>query len=57
MEPTIDFNYLRYSYRDELIKAGVPPEKAEQAARSITTQELILIGEIWGQWATILSRT
>jgi hypothetical protein len=57
MEPTIDFNYLRYSYRDELIKAGVPPAKAEQAARSITTQELILIGEIWGQWAAILSRT
>jgi hypothetical protein len=56
MKPTVNFNDLRYSYRDELIKAGVSPQKAEQAARAVTSQELILIGEIWGQWATILSQ-
>lgn len=57
MKPTVDVNHLRYSYREELIKAGVSPQKAEQAAQAVTSQELFMIGEIWGQWATILSRT
>jgi hypothetical protein len=52
-----DYNHLRYSYREELIKAGVCPTKAEQAAQAVTSQELILIGEIWGQWAAVLSKT
>lgn len=47
---------LQYFYQNELIKAGVCPQKAEQAAKSLTSQDLMLIGEIWKQWALILAQ-
>jgi hypothetical protein len=42
---------LKQSYKEQLIKAGVEPHKALQAAEKVTREELNLIGEIWTEWA------
>jgi hypothetical protein len=52
-----DSNYLQHSYREELIKAGVCPQKAEQAAMSMSSEELMMIAEIWVQWAVVLAQS
>lgn len=45
---------LKQLYQQQLVKAGVPPQKATQAAESLTLEELRLIGEIWLDWGIIL---
>lgn len=47
---------LERSYKDQLVKAGVPPHKAEQAAKTLTNEQLQLIGDIWPEWAVSLSQ-
>jgi hypothetical protein len=47
---------LEHSYRDQLVKAGVAFHKAEQAAKSLTSEQLKLIGEIWPEWAVTFSQ-
>jgi hypothetical protein len=49
-------NY-KHIYYKELIKAGVEPQKAEQAARNMTEKELLLIAEIWENWADVIEQT
>jgi hypothetical protein len=44
---------LKHSYREQLIKAGVEPQRAMQAARKITPDELRIIGEIWEEWGHV----
>jgi len=46
---------LENSYKDQLVKAGVAPRRAEQAARSLTSEQLQLIIEIWPEWAATFS--
>ncbi|MGK7877109.1 MAG: hypothetical protein AB4426_28595 [Xenococcaceae cyanobacterium] len=46
-------NKLEWAYREQLVKAGVKPQKAEQAAKTLTEEELQLISEIWSDWAVI----
>lgn len=50
-------NQLEHFYRNELIKAGVDPNKATQAAKTMTEKELLLIGEIWEQWGNVLAKS
>jgi hypothetical protein len=57
MKSSFDPDQLQGSYRNELIRAGVSPQKAEQAAKTMSNQDLMLIGEIWGQWAVFLAKT
>jgi len=47
---------LGQSYRDELIKAGVESHRAEQAAKSLTWEQLMLISEIWLEWTPPFSQ-
>ncbi len=57
MELTSKSTHLENSYCNELIKAGVDPNRAAQAARRMTEQELMIIGEIWGQWGSVLNQS
>ncbi|ACK69665.1 hypothetical protein PCC7424_1217 [Gloeothece citriformis PCC 7424] len=50
-------NQLEQFYCNELIKAGVDPNKATQAAKTMTEKELLLIGEIWEQWGNVLAKS
>ena len=45
---------LKEKYKSQLIKVGVPLFKAEQAAQTLTLEQLKIIGEIWPDWAKIL---
>jgi hypothetical protein len=45
---------LKESYKDQLVKAGVEPQRAMQVAASITPEELNLIGEIWADWGEVV---
>lgn len=47
---------LNQFYQEQLVKAGVSPFKAEQAAKILTLEELKLIGEIWDDWGAILAK-
>ena len=49
----MEANKLRQSYKDELIKVGVEPYRAEQAAQTLTRDELQMIGDIWSEWAAL----
>lgn len=51
MTKPMKIDTLKQSYKEQLIKAGVEPQKAVQAAEKITREELNLIGEIWADWA------
>ena len=42
---------LKHFYKDQLVKAGVAPQRAEQAAQILTSEQLQLISEIWPEWA------
>ncbi|WP_013322506.1 hypothetical protein [Gloeothece verrucosa] len=57
MELNSKTHQLEYVYRNELIKAGVDPHKATQAAKTMTEKELLLIGEIWEQWGNVLAKS
>lgn len=57
MEHNLKTNQLEHSYCHELIKAGVDPNKAAQAAKRMTETELLLIAEIWEQWADVLAQS
>ncbi len=46
---------LQQSYQQQLVKAGVSQEKAEQAARTLSRQELQIIGEIWQDWGKVVA--
>lgn len=56
MKLTLEFTNLQQSYYHELIKAGVCPKKAQQAAMSMSNEELKMIAEIWIQWAVVLDK-
>ncbi|WP_181280529.1 hypothetical protein [Aphanothece hegewaldii] len=56
MKQSIEFTNLQQSYYNELIKVGVCPQKAEQAAMSMSSEELMMIAEIWIQWAVVLDK-
>lgn len=49
----MNFLSLKQSYQEQLIRAGVPPQKAEQAAKALTVEELQFISEIWPEWNTV----
>jgi|GEM_PF-3323754 len=46
---------MKQSYKEQLIKAGVAPWKAEQAIKNLTIKELKFIREIWLDWAKVLA--
>lgn len=48
---------LKKSYQKQLVRAGVPPQRARQAAASLTVEQLKLISDIWPEWAIIYSNT
>ncbi len=45
-------NRLKQLYRQHLIRFGVEPQKAEQAANTLTEKELLFIAQIWPDWST-----
>lgn len=47
---------LQKSYQQQLVKAGVSQQKAEQAAKTLSVQELQIIGEIWQDWGKVVGR-
>ncbi|MDJ0582734.1 MAG: hypothetical protein AB4060_14900 [Crocosphaera sp.] len=47
---------LQKSYQQQLVKAGVCQKKAEQAAKTLTVQQLQIIGEIWQDWGKVVGR-
>lgn len=47
---------LEQSYKDQLVKAGVDFQRAEQAAKNLTWEQLQLISEIWLEWAPAFSQ-
>jgi hypothetical protein len=49
----MESNKLEHSYQEQLVRVGVEPTKAQQAAKNLSTHEFQLIGEIWPEWATI----
>lgn len=49
----MNFDRLKQSYVEQLVKAGVEPQKAEQAAKTLNIEELKLIGLIWPEWAAV----
>jgi hypothetical protein len=49
----INFLRLKQSYQEQLIRAGVSPQKAAQAAQALTVEDLQLISEIWPEWASV----
>ncbi len=50
------FDKLQQTYQEQLVKAGVSPQKAEQAAKGLSLRELQLISEIWQDWGDVFSR-
>jgi hypothetical protein len=52
----MEFNLIKQSYQDQLIKAGVSPQRAEEAASVLNHEELQLISEIWSDWAAVFSQ-
>lgn len=47
---------LEQSYKNQLVKVGVDFQRAEQAARALSGEELLLVSEIWPEWATVFSQ-
>ncbi len=47
---------LKQSYQEQLIKAGVSPQRAAKAASVLTFEELQLIGEIWLDWGSFFAQ-
>ena len=47
---------LNRIYQEQLLMVGVPLSKAEQAAQNMTPEQLIIIGEIWADWGTVLAQ-
>ena len=47
---------LEQSYKDQLVKVGVDFQRAEQASKVLTSEQLLLVSEIWPEWATVLER-
>ena len=47
----METNTLKQFYQEQLVRAGVERPKAEQAAQSLTKDELLLISEVcWSEW-------
>jgi exopolysaccharide biosynthesis polyprenyl glycosylphosphotransferase len=46
---------LKQSYQEQLIKVGVDPLKAKRAAKTLSVEELQLIGDIWPDWANCIT--
>jgi hypothetical protein len=53
----MQYESIQQSYQAQLVKAGVSPQKAEQAAKSLSLEELQLIGEIWQDWGNLFAQT
>ncbi len=51
----MECNKLQQSYQEQLVKAGVSQQRAEQAARTLSIRELQLISEIWEDWGNVVS--
>ncbi|MGK7944835.1 MAG: hypothetical protein AB4058_10245 [Microcystaceae cyanobacterium] len=52
----IQYDQLKQSYQEQLIKAGVSPQRAAKAASVLTLEELELIAEIWLDWGCFFSQ-
>lgn len=53
----MDLLKLKQSYQEQLIKVGVHPLKAEEAAKLLSKEELQFIGDIWPEWGAVVSKT
>lgn len=53
----MDLPKLKQSYQEQLVKVGVQPLKAEQAAKILSEEELKFISDRWPEWATVLAKT
>jgi len=51
--PSMTTEKLKQSYKEQLVRVGVDPHKAEQAAKLLTGEELQMISEIWPGWAAV----
>lgn len=47
---------LKQAYRQELVKVGVHPLRAEQTAKILSLDELKFIGDIWPTWADVFTQ-
>lgn len=47
---------LEQLYKDQLVRVGVDLRRAEQAAKALTREELLLVGDIWPEWAIAFSQ-
>lgn len=52
----MEINHFIECYREQLIKAGVEPLKAEEASKNINQDQLRIISEIWSEWAHVFSQ-
>ncbi|ACK72962.1 hypothetical protein PCC7424_4600 [Gloeothece citriformis PCC 7424] len=52
----VEIHKLIKSYREQLIKSGVDPSKAEKASQNLDQEKLRIISEIWSEWATTVSQ-
>ncbi len=53
----MQYESIQQSYQVQLFKAGVSPQKAKQAAKSLSLEEFQLIGEIWQDWGSLFAQT
>lgn len=53
----MEIEKLKQSYKDHLVKAGVNFDRAEQAVKNLTREELQLIQDIWPGWIVVFPRT
>ncbi len=53
----MELSQLQRSYYQQLIKAGVSSDRAFNAARSLTQEQLEIISEIWSDWSSVASKT
>lgn len=52
----MNFESLQELFQNQLVKVGVETNKAERAAKTLSVDELRLIGDIWPEWADIFSK-
>ncbi len=49
----MELSQLQHSYYQQLLKAGVAEDRAFQAARSLSREQLQIISEIWSDWSKV----
>lgn len=53
----MELSQLQRSYYQQLLKAGVASERAFQAARSLSQEQLLIISEIWSDWSRVTEQS